>query len=565
MVEKDTTEFSRESFKEKILRQLEEGNEGRMVKQDFEKRSQEEPTLPQFLQEKEPAFTRKNGLPHIPDDFDLPTPFNKGDFGEKLKQQNDQPKEPGEVTKEDFLKASSEPYHFDKNNFDAIKKEVEYQAPLAFERPIFDPIDQPHYSRKSAQTQDEFTQGEDGVEKMPQTKRQNSKHPAPKHKNKKKNKKKKTKNTAGRIIAVIVVIFVLAAAAAGWYSYSYVKSGVLPLNPKDHTIKAINIPAGSSSKQIGSILEKDGIIRNGAIFQYYTKFKNYTGFKSGYYNLSPSMSLSSIAKDLQEGGTQKPVDPTLGKVTIPEGLTLEQIAKRITINADEKNAKTPFSEADFMKVVQDPTFIAKMATAYPNLFKSLPQKSAGVKYQLEGYLFPATYDYTKKSTVETLVTSMIEAMNTQLTPYYSQIASSTRSVNQVLSLASIVEKEANNDDDRRNVAGTFNNREAVGMTLDSNSTVLYAEGKLGDHTTLTQDATINTSLNSPYNTYLYKGAGPGPIDSPSLSSITAVLKPTQNQYYYFVADVTTGKVYFAKTLAEQNENVQTYVNAKLKK
>lgn len=135
----------------------------------------------------------------------------------------------------------------------------------------------------------------------------------------------------------------------------------------------------------------------------------------------------------------------------------------------------------------------------------------------------------------------------------------------MLSLAAIVEKEANNDDDRRNVAGTFNNRIATGMTLDSNTTVLYAEGKLGTTTTLEEDASINTSLNSPYNTYMYQGYGPGPIDNPSLSSIKAVLEPTTNAYYYFVADVTTGKVYFAKTLAEQNVNVQKYVNSKLSK
>jgi UPF0755 protein len=103
------------------------------------------------------------------------------------------------------------------------------------------------------------------------------------------------------------------------------------------------------------------------------------------------------------------------------------------------------------------------------------------------------------------------------------------------------------------------------MNLGSNSAVLYAQGQLGEKTTLSQDATIDTSLNSPYNLYLNTGFGPGPIDSPSLSSIKAVLEPAQNDYLYFVADVTTGKVYFAKTLDEQNANVQTYVNDKLKK
>lgn len=99
------------------------------------------------------------------------------------------------------------------------------------------------------------------------------------------------------------------------------------------------------------------------------------------------------------------------------------IAKAVTVNSgsNEKNAKTPFSEADFMKTVQDPTFIAKMVKAYPKLFASLPTKDSGIKYQLEGYLFPATYDYTKSSTVESVIENMIQAANTQLTPYYDTI------------------------------------------------------------------------------------------------------------------------------------------------
>ncbi|MQW22418.1 MULTISPECIES: endolytic transglycosylase MltG [unclassified Lactococcus] len=530
MVEKETTEFSRESFKEKILRQLEEGNEGKRPEQSTQRELKSENFAQSFSSEEETKPT-----------FDF----------QKSSQKEDE-----NITKHDFLQASNEPYHFDRKSFEqksTLRDRLEETGELT---DISEPT---HYSR-SAVSADKEDEEDDEVK----PKRKSSKKS---QNNKKKNKKKdkKQKNTAGRIIAVIVIVLILTAGATGWYGYNFVQTGLQPLNTKDTTVKAINIPAGASSKQIGTILEKDNIIKNGMIFQYYTKFKNYTGFKSGYYNLSPNMTLSSIATELQKGGTAKPVAPSLGKITIPEGYTLAQIAKQVTVNSAVKNGKTPFTEAEFLKVVQDPTFISKMAALYPDLFKSLPTKASGVKYQLEGYLFPATYEYTKSSTAETIAASMIQAMNTQLTPYYAQIATSHKTVNEVLSLAAIVEKEANNDDDRRNVAGTFNNRIAAGMTLDSNTTVLYAEGKLGTTTTLAEDASINTSLNSPYNTYMYQGYGPGPIDNPSLSSIKAVLEPTTNAYYYFVADVTTGKVYFAKTLAEQNVNVQKYVNSKLSK
>ncbi|PCS01283.1 endolytic transglycosylase MltG [Lactococcus fujiensis] len=542
MVEKETTEFSRESFKEKILRQLEESNEGKAPVDDSIERLDPD------------KFSRKSKLDNFAQNFSTEKVNSKINGDHKSTESEFTRDE--KAIRHEFLHASNEPYHFDvpKHNQPSTA-----EADSEFENKEVTPQ---HFSRGNAKasTVDMTKEDEKMVQKPSKSYRKNSKP----SKRGKKPKQKQPKNTAGRIIAVIVIVLILAAGATGWYGYNFVKTGVQPLNPNDSTVKAVNIPVGASSKQIGTILEKSGIIKNGMIFQYYTKFQNYTGFKSGYYNLSPNMSLSSIAKELEAGGTEKPVEPILGKITIPEGLTLTQIAKQVTINAAVKNGKTPFTEAEFMKVVQDASFISKMKNAYPTLFASLPELSTGVKYQLEGYLFPATYEYTKNSTAETVATSMIQAMNTQLTPYYAQMTKSNMTVNEVLSLSSIVEKEANNDDGRRNVAGTFNNRIAAGMTLDSNTTILYAEGKLGTSTTLKQDASVNTSLNSPYNTYMYKGYGPGPIDSPSLSSIKAVLNPTKNQYYYFVADVTTGKVYFAKTLEEQNVNVQKYVNSKLK-
>ena len=527
-MDKDTTEFSRESFKEKILRQLEE-NAAKQVQneQDFSSSTLfEHPDPDSTLKTKEVEIEKRETQVEA---FEFP-------------QHEETPKTVSAVSQETGSL---------RQKLEAIALQEDSDEPVISQ-----------FSRTNTRRQSE------PVEEIMMPESRGGGHPpkrkasSPKKKPQRAPKKKK-RVTAGRIIAVIVLILVLAAGGTGWYGYNFVKSGVQPLDVTNHTIKAVNIPAGSSSKQIGDILQKQSIIKNGMIFQYYTKFKNFTNFKSGYYNLSPDMTLSSIAAKLEEGGTEKPVAPTLGKILIPEGYTLAQISKAITINSQEKDAKTPFTTADFMKTVQDPAFIAKMTKTYPKLFASLPDKSA-VKYQLEGYLFPATYEYNKSSTVESVIENMIAATDAQLQPLYGTIATKNLTVNEVLSLSALVEKEANNDDDRRNVAGTFYNRMNQGMDLGSNSAVLYAQGQLGEKTTLKQDATIDTNLDSPYNLYLHTGFGPGPIDSPSLSSIKAVLEPTQNDYLYFVADVTTGKVYFAKTLDEQNANVQTYVNDKLK-
>lgn len=545
-MDKETTEFSRGSFKEKILRQLEE-NAAKQAEtkfpdpEDFERPKGSEPVTSERKIEPRKVELEPFKLPV----FKFPEADEEEDFQAQVEENTSQ--ETGS------LRQKLEEIVSDEN------QEQTFPPPFSRSESAVqeEPIEQENISEKR--------ESEKMVKHQPSRR---TTAPSKKNFSGKKNKnKKKKKVTAGKIITVIVVLLILVVGGTGWYGYNFVKSGIQPLDSKNTTVKSISIPAGSSSKQIGEILQRQSIIKNGMIFQYYTKFKNYSEFKSGYYNLSPNMSLSTIASKLEEGGTEKPVAPTLGKILIPEGYTLTQIAKAVTVNSNsqEKNAKTPFSEADFMKTVQDPTFIAKMVKAYPKLFASLPTKDSGIKYQLEGYLFPATYDYTKSSTVESVIENMIEAMNAQLTPYYDTMTQKNLTVNDVLSLAALVEKEANNDDDRRNVAATFYNRMNQGMTLGSNLSILYAEGKLGEKTSLAEDANIDTNLDSPYNLYANTGFGPGPVDSPSLSSIKAVLNPAQNDYLYFVADVTTGKVYFAKTLEEQNANVQKYVNDKLSK
>ena len=133
-----------------------------------------------------------------------------------------------------------------------------------------------------------------------------------------------------------------------------------------------------------------------------------------------------------------------------------------------------------------------------------------------------------------------------------------------MTLASLVEKEGATDDDRKNIASVFYNRLNSDMALQSNIAVLYALGKLGQETTLKEDATIDTNIDSSYNDYVHKGLMPGPVDSPSLSAIEAVINPSSTKYMYFVADVTTGNVYFAESYEEHQHNVETYINSKLK-
>jgi UPF0755 protein len=281
--------------------------------------------------------------------------------------------------------------------------------------------------------------------------------------------------------------------------------------------------------------------------------------------LDQTMSVDELAKALQESGTPTPVEPIAGKVLVIEGYTIDQIAKAVTdnVNTKDENDKTGFSSKEFLETVKNPDFINRMAAKYPALLGSLPAANSGVKYQLEGYLFPATYDYGEKTSMEELIEKMIAATDANLQTYYSQIPNSGMNVNQILTLASLVEKEGATDEDRRNIASVFYNRLNIDMPLQSNIAILYAMGKLGEKTTLAEDATIDTNINSPYNIYVNPGLMPGPVGSPSLAAIQATVNPNKTDYYYFVADVTTGTVYYSATIEEHNQNVEKYVNSKL--
>ena len=379
---------------------------------------------------------------------------------------------------------------------------------------------------------------------------------------KRKRKRQKTDSLARRIALFLITAIIIALLATGFFVYRYVDSAVGALDSTSTEYVTVEIPEGSGNKYIGQILEKSGVIKSATVFNYYTKFKNYSNFQSGYYNLQASMDLEEICKLLKQGGTAEPEEPSLGKILVPEGYTIKHISEAVTKNTADDDSSTSFTADDFLSVVQDGSFISKMVEKYPKLLANLPSADEAT-YQLEGYLFPATYSYYEDTTMEDLVEQMISTMDSYMSSYYDTISEKGMTVNEVLTLASLVEKEGSTDDDRRNIASVFYNRLNANMALQSNIAILYAMGKLGEETTLSADASIDTSIDSPYNVYTNTGLMPGPVDSPSLSAIEATINPASTDYYYFVADVNTGAVYYSETYEEHEANVEKYVNSQL--
>ena len=371
----------------------------------------------------------------------------------------------------------------------------------------------------------------------------------------------KKKKSGFKAFFISLLIFLGLISAGAYFGYQYVQSSLQPVDASSKQYVTVQIPEGANVQTIGSTLEKSGLIKHGVIFAFYAKYKNYSDLKSGYYNLQKSMSTEDIIHELQKGGTAEAQEPALANLTIPEGYTIDQIAQ--AVGQLQGDFKEPLTADAFLAKVQDENFISQEVAKYPSLLESLPTKESGARYRLEGYLFPATYSIKESTTVESLIDEMLAAMDKTLAPHYSTIKSKNLTVNELLTIASLVEKEGAKTEDRKLIAGVFYNRLNLGMPLQSNIAILYAQGKLGQKISLADDAGIDTSINSPYNVYTNLGLMPGPVDSPSLDAIESSINQTKSENLYFVADVTDGKVYYASNKEEHDRNVAEHVNSKL--
>ena len=373
--------------------------------------------------------------------------------------------------------------------------------------------------------------------------------------------KKKKKFRFVRFLVTLLILLALLGVG-GFYGYRYAESALQPIDPSSKQYVKVQIPEGANSQEIGSILEKSGLIKHSLLFTAYVKYKNYSDLKSGYYNLQKSMSTEDLIKALQKGGTPEPQEVVYANLTIPEGFTLEQIAQ--TVAQLQGEFKEPLTAEAFMAKVQDENFIAQEVAKYPKLLESLPAKDSGVRYRLEGYLFPATYTIKESTTIESLIDEMLATMDKNLSPHYATIKEKNLTVNELLTIASLVEKEGAKTEDRKLIAGVFYNRLNLGMPLQSNIAILYAEGKLGQQISLADDVAIDTTIDSPYNVYTNIGLMPGPVDSPSMDAIESSINQTKSDNLFFVANVQDGKVYFATTKEEHDKNVEEHINSKLK-
>ena len=336
------------------------------------------------------------------------------------------------------------------------------------------------------------------------------------------------------VIAAVVLIVVIAIFAGR----SFYNAMLEPTGTSTETM-IVEIPDGSTIKDVGEILYDQGLIKNTMVFQSYAgrHSRGTSGMQAGNYEMNHAMSVPDIVNKMLDGDVYSGAIPVL----LSEGKNINEMAQIL----EKHNICT---SAAFISETKK---LGEYKALYP-ILSSIPDDK---NRTLEGYLFPDTYEIEPGSTAADVVKKMLDRFTEVYNQdFMQQTTEKGKSVDEIVIMASIVELETKLPEDKANAASVFYNRIAQNMPLQSDITVDYALGK--KHAVLTEE---QTKIDSPYKTYQNLGLPVGPICSPGKSSIDAAINPAQTNYLFFVADMDSGKLYFNETLEGHNADVQKYM------
>ncbi|MBI2607478.1 MAG: endolytic transglycosylase MltG [Candidatus Doudnabacteria bacterium] len=342
------------------------------------------------------------------------------------------------------------------------------------------------------------------------------------------------------ILILIFVLFGIVILIAAVYFFTKVN---LPGSSSDVPVE-FTVEQGDSTREVAQQLDQQGIINSPWVFVVNAIVNSAGGrIQAGEYILNTNMSIAQILDVLTAG---KVVRDEL-TVRAVEGWTNKQVGEYLEENEI-------FSQSEFNQALLSSDLEFKF--------------SEGKKFDYQGFLFPDTYQISRKAPAQDLVAKMLNNFEAKVSDdLLAGLSNSGRSLADAVILASIIEKEVGRNKDkiteqdqkdmeqeRKLVASVFYNRLSIGMPLESDATVNYITGKSDRQVSL-----ADTKLDSPYNTYRVRGLPPAPIGNPGLDSIIAAIKPADSDYFFFI-NKTDGEAVFAKTLAEHNENRAKYLD-----
>lgn len=321
-----------------------------------------------------------------------------------------------------------------------------------------------------------------------------------------------------RLAACLCLVILLAA---GYYFYAFDRIGL-------HGSAMVDVPANSTGRDIADTLEKKGIIRSSTLFRLYSRILGSgKSLQSGTYRMKQGLTVREAMTELRSGKIESVF------VTVPEGYTVHQIASLLK-EAGIKGAD------DF----------EEEAASYGPLKYQYGPTAAAVKG--EGFLFPDTYNIPKEYTARQICDMMYKRTDTMLTGDIRQKAEKKHmTLHDLMTLASMVEREARFKEDQVPIASVMLKRLQIGMPLQIDATIQYALGSPKEELTI-----ADTQIDSPYNTYTHNGLPPGPIGSPGMDAIEAVLDAEPGEYLYYVAQAD-GHHVFTKSYEEHQAETET--------
>ena len=344
-----------------------------------------------------------------------------------------------------------------------------------------------------------------------------------------------------KITKVLLTIFsILFALLIGAVIFFFIS--IQPVSKTSNVIR-VDIKEGSSSKSIINTLESKGVIKNRTFALLYSKLFKKPNFKAGSFDLDSSWSLDELFEYMSNDSN---IIETTVNFTILPGSTVRMIASNLQEN-------TNLNANELIQKWNNKSYISELMLDYPFLTDDIFNENIVMK--LEGYFFPDTYNIYKETDIDTVTRTFLNNTLKYFDKYKDKFNSSPYSINELFTLASIVDYEGNTLEDRKNIASVFYNRINIDMPLQSSVTRCYALSiKENRNITDWKECEVALDFDSPYDTYTYYGLPPGPIRCVSETSLVAVLEPNTTNYYYFIGDVCgDGTVYYAETYARHNQ------------
>ncbi len=311
----------------------------------------------------------------------------------------------------------------------------------------------------------------------------------------------------------------------------------------------IEVSSGEGIDSVGQKLKRENIIDSVILFKAYSWMSGKESqIKAGKYNLNSEMSVKEIVNKMAGGN----VIQDIVTIRITEGKRLSEIAD--ILKQQEVATREEFLEITGYPQKKYKEEERRNRQQFANNYDFLQDKPA--EYGLEGYLFPDTYEFYKNIEAEKVVMKMLNNFSRKLTPDIRQeIKERGKTVHEIITMASLLEKEARTEEEMKIVAGIFWDRMEEETPLQSCATIAYALGK-----DKIKYSNLDTEIDSPYNTYRHKGLPPAPIGNPGLKAIRAAIDPTETDYRYFLSPVGSDKTLFSETYEEHLRKKRQYVD-----